>query len=118
MATSIERKWGAASHWIPVVANLLTWGLFGWAITLTIYLTQRRRSQFIGFHAYQSLFFQFALSVAILVGILLKGLWIGGPILVVAGLIGLIVPIIGAVHAARGEWWRNPIIGGRRSLNP
>lgn len=113
MATSIERKWGAGAHWVPLVANLLSFGLLGWVATLVIYVTQRRRSQFVAFHAFQSLFFQALLSVVVIAGLLLRGLWIGGPILTLAWIVGLIVPIVGAMHAARGEWWRNPILGGR-----
>lgn len=119
MATSIERKWGSAAHWVPLVANVFSAGTLGWLAVLGIYLTKRNTSPFVGFHAYQSLFFQGFMFVAgLLTWFVLRHIpVIGGFIWLALALFGLVVPIIGAMHASRGEWWRNPVLGGRKALS-
>ncbi len=119
MATSIERKWGSAAHWVPLVANVFSAGTLGWLAVLGIFLTKRSSSSFVGFHAYQSLFFQGIMSVlAFVTWLVLRHIpFFGGFITLGVILVGIIVPIIGAMHASRGEWWRNPILGGRKALS-
>ncbi|MBX3110968.1 MAG: DUF4870 domain-containing protein [Fimbriimonadaceae bacterium] len=112
MANSNERAVAAAAHVVPLV---LGFGVLGWAVAFVIMLTQRERSGFATRHAIQSMTFQFVLSLWFIACAVL--MWI--PIIsfigyigaAVGGLAGLVLTVMGAVHAVRGDEYEYPVVG-------
>ncbi|MEU1971481.1 DUF4870 domain-containing protein [Microbacterium sp. NPDC019599] len=73
------------------------------------YLVLKDRGPFIRAHAATALNFQLTLLIAYLVGGILTIVLIGIPILIAAGILALVFPIIAAVKAGGGQWWTYPL---------
>jgi uncharacterized membrane protein len=89
------------------VAGLLAY-LFGWISGLIIFLIERE-SQFVRFHALQSLIFfgSLTLIISIFGRIPIVGVFIA----IVGGITSFVFWIMGMVRAYAGELYRFPIVG-------
>ncbi|MEZ4875871.1 MAG: DUF4870 domain-containing protein [Flavobacteriaceae bacterium] len=88
------------------LSQLLTYvtGCGGLIVPLVIWLSQKDRVEGMDLHGKQIVNFQLSLILYIIIGIpaiLLLGL--GILVLIFAGLIGLVMPIVNAVRASNGE---------------
>ncbi len=99
--------------------------LFSIFLALIFYLAEGKKNRFIQHHAREALNFQLTLAMvsiitmfAIVSSIVLTALANGVPsaifffvfpVMFAAYVFGIVVSIIGAVKAYRGEWWRYPI---------
>ncbi len=91
--------------------------LLGWLIplgdlilTLVLWSTWRERSSFVDAHGREALNYQLNFYFWATIFALLSCFFIGIPFLIVLALIDVIVPIIAAVKASKGESFRYPAI--------
>ena len=78
---------------------------------LVIYLVYKDKSQFVAFHALQSLFFQLALLVVGMVCVPLVLCVIGIPLLFLLSVGALVYIIVAAIHAYNGELFEYWLVG-------
>lgn len=76
---------------------------------LVIYLMARDDQPFVKHHAAESLNFQITVLLAVIVSFVLIFVLIGIVLLPLVGLGALILEIMAAVNANRGDWYRYPI---------
>lgn len=76
---------------------------------LIIYLVNGDKDPFVRHHAAEALNFQITLVIAYLVSFVLMFLLIGFLLLPVVWIGSLVLMIMGAVNANKGEWWRYPV---------
>ncbi len=82
---------------------------FGWVSTLIAYLVLKDRGPFVRAHTATALNFQLTLLIGYIVGFVLTFVVIGIFVLIAVWIVGIVFPIIAAVKANRGEWYRYPI---------
>ena len=102
------------AHVLPLVASV-AFGGFGWLVALVMYLVNREKSPFVAFHAYQELWLH-GINFLIIVGAALAALTVVLiPLAILMGIFSfvlmVVIPIIGAVQASHGSWYRLPIVG-------
>jgi uncharacterized membrane protein len=111
MADSDEKRWGAISHTVPLVASALSMGTLGWVASIAILLTKGKNSHFVRFHCLQQMIFQILLTITVIIGGILTFVLIGWPILIAACIAGLIFPILAAIRASEGREYGLPVAG-------
>ncbi|MCA1783562.1 MAG: DUF4870 domain-containing protein, partial [Intrasporangiaceae bacterium] len=96
-----EKGWSLAAHLLVLVG--------GFIAPLIIWLVFKGRGPFLEHHAKESLNFQITVSIALFVSFILMFLLVGF-ILIFALLPWMIImPILAAVKANNGEWYRYPL---------
>jgi uncharacterized membrane protein len=115
MAPNEERTWASMAHVIPLACSVLLGG-FGWLAAIVIYFAFRERSQFVAFHAKQEIALHLANFVLILACVAMALTIVLIPLAIVCGIVAffamVVLPIVGAVKAGNGEWYRLPVVGG------
>jgi hypothetical protein len=101
MNPSDEKLWAVLVNLGGLVASFLP-ALIG-------YLVLRDRGPFVRAHTATALNFQLTILIAGFVGAILSVVLIGIPILIAVGILAIVLPIIAAVKAGRGEWYRYPL---------
>lgn len=91
-----ERLFGAAAHGLSFVEG----GVFG---PLVVYLLKKNDSEFVAFHALQSLYFGLAFLLVTFVTCGLGALVLVWPYLIYEG--------IAVLRAYEGQWYQLPIVG-------
>lgn len=111
----VPQQYGAApvSTWqdertLAVLAPLLML-FFGFIGPLVIYLVAKPEQAYARHHAAEALNFSITVFIAALVSAVLIIVLIGIPLLLVVIVAGIVFPIIAAIAANRGEWYRYPI---------
>jgi len=109
-----DRTWGALAHVLPLVASVALGG-FGWLVALVIYLTNREKSPFVAFHAYQELWLHGINFLILVTALILSITVVLIPLAILLGIVSfvlmVVIPIVGAVQASNGNWYRLPIVG-------
>ncbi len=113
--TADDRNLAMLAHLTGLLGFLLGAGAFGCVGPLVIYLTQRDKSEFIRFHAKDSLNHQITLFIfnlccglAILIGSFFCIGFLFFIPLGMAAILSIIFEIMACVQASRGEWTRIP----------
>ena len=116
MSPSEERTWAMLSHLAPWAGGLVGLPLLG---PLAVYLIYKDRSLFVRRHAAASLNFQIMLLIVSIVGVVVGfivtiatlgfGLFVLVPFLLVLWIGSIILQIMGAVAANRGQEFRYPL---------
>ena len=101
LSPSDEKLWSTLTH----VGGIF----FGFLAPLVAYLVFKDRGAYVRHHTAQALNFQLTLLIAALVSALLMLLIIGFLLIAVVGIVGIVFPILAAVAANRGEWYRYPL---------
>jgi len=101
MSQSDERLWATLAH-----AGII---LFGFLPPLIIWLIFRERSAFVDDQGKEALNFSILVTIAYVVGSILTVILIGVLIIIAVGLATLILCIMAAIAANRGEQYRYPI---------
>ena len=101
------RGWAMLSHLGAFVGVLIPFGNI--IAPLVIWLIKREESAFVEDQAKESLNFQISLSIYMLVAGLLTFVLIGFVLVPIAGIFGIVVVIIAAVTANKGEKYRYPL---------
>lgn len=111
MTPDQERQWGMIAHLAPIVAALLSAGVFGFLGSLVVYLLYRERGPFVRAHSANSLNIQIWAVIYMLLAGLITILTIGLaiPLLFIPPLWALVLNVIGAMKANSGEWWDPPL---------
>ena len=109
--TAEEKTWAMLAHLLALVLYAVVLGQY--IAPLVIYMLYKEKSRFVAFHALQSLYFQLALIVVWILGVLLTILTCGvGIVVVIAVAIGSVVlMIMAAVKANRGELYEYWLVG-------
>jgi uncharacterized Tic20 family protein len=81
----------------------------GLIFPLIIYLVKKSESEKIAAHAREALNFHISLFIYGLVSVLLCAIFIGFPLLLGVAIIGVVFPIIAAVKASEGNFYRYPL---------
>ncbi|MFC0678234.1 DUF4870 domain-containing protein [Lysobacter korlensis] len=101
LSPSDEKLWSTLTHiggiFFSVLAPLIT------------YLVFKDRGAFVRHHTAQALNFQITLLIAYVVSSILFFVIIGFFLIVVVAIIGIVFPILAAVAANKGEWYRYPV---------
>ena len=125
MSAQDERTWSMIAH-LSVLLSLVT-GIGGPIAALVIWLVYKDRSQRVAFHALQSLWYQVAWAVILLVGwsitFILMFVLIGFlliPVMAIASLVPFVHQCYAAYKVYQGVDYRYPVIadmveGGRRA---
>jgi uncharacterized protein len=82
---------------------------FGFVAPLIGYFVLKDRGPFVRSYAVTALNFQLTLLIAYIVGGILILVIVGIFILIAAGILGLVLSIVAAVKASRGEWYEYPL---------
>lgn len=101
LSPSDEKLWATLIH----VGGIF----FSFLPALIGYLALKDRGPFVRAHAATALNFQLTLLIAYFVGGILTVVVIGVPILIAAGILAIVFPIIAAVKANGGQWYRYPL---------
>lgn len=116
--SSEERQWATFAHLSALLGGLLTSAAGGWGCfigPLIIYLLKKDRLPFVAEHAREALNFNITVALVLVVLILLSivtlgiGLIIAIPLWVVVGVSWLVLTIMAAVKANKGEHYRYPL---------
>lgn len=99
--SSDDKTLAVITHLLPFVSGLLG--------PLIVYLIKRDESDYIRHHAAEALNFQLTLIVATIVSFVLILVLIGLLLLLIIGIGALILSIVAAFAASRGEWYRYPM---------
>jgi len=101
MNPSDEKLWAILIHLGGI--------LFSFFPALIGYLILKDRGPFIRAHTATALNFQLTLLIVYIAGGILTFVLIGIPILIVAGILAVVFPIIAAVKAGGGQWYTYPL---------
>ena len=104
-----ERSLGAIAHAVPLVAMVASAGLLGFVGSLVIYLMYKDRGPFVRAHAANSLNVQIITGIVLLVSVPLMFVLVGFITYGIAFVVALVLHLIGALKAHRGEWWNPPM---------
>jgi uncharacterized Tic20 family protein len=110
LVTSDERLWAMLAHLAGILGYL--GGIGQYVVPLVIYLSYKDRSQFVAFHALQSLYFQLgvlAAGFAVLAIALLT--CVGGLLALPLSVGALAYAIVAAIRANQGEWFEYWLVG-------
>ena len=106
-----DKLWAMLAHLAGLAGYL--GGVLQYVAPLVIYLVYKDKSQFVAFHALQSLYFQLAVLVAGIIAGLITFVTcgVGAPLLVGIGVGALVYVIIAAIKANQGEWFEYWLVG-------
>lgn len=105
MSESDERMWGIFAHLAPFVGALVGLPFLGPLVILLIY---KDRSPFVRRHALDSLNFQLILLIGYIISAVLILVAIGFFIAAIIAIASVVLQILAAVAANRGEAYRYP----------
>lgn len=103
-----ERTWGMLAHLVPAAAMVLSAGTLGFVGSVVIFLLYKDRGEFVRSNARNSLNVQILTLILCLISLPLMLVLIGFLTYGLALLGALIIHIVGAVKASRGEWFVPP----------
>lgn len=101
MTDSDQRMWATLAHLSPI--------LFGFLGPLVIYLLMKDKGHFVRNQSLEALNFQITLTIVMIVSVILWLIIIGIVITIVAGVAALVLMIMAAIAANRGEEYRYPL---------
>jgi uncharacterized protein len=101
LSPSDEKLWSTLTH----IGGIF----FSFIAPLITYLVFKDRGAFVRHHTAQALNFQITLAIAAFVCFLLFFVIIGFFLIAVVAIAGIVFPILAAVAANKGEWYRYPL---------
>jgi uncharacterized Tic20 family protein len=107
-----ERTWATLAHAIPAACMVLSAGTLGFVGSLVVYLLYKDRGPFVRAHAANSLNVQIMTGIVLLISLPLMLILVGFLTYGLALLVALVIHIIGATKANRGEWYSPPLTPG------
>ncbi|MCC9607131.1 DUF4870 domain-containing protein [Blastopirellula sp. JC732] len=82
---------------VAVIAPLILWSM------------KKEESEFIDHHGRESINFQLSILIYVTIGVVLICAYVGFLLLPAIGAFAIVMPIIAAVKANQGEWYRYPL---------
>jgi hypothetical protein len=104
--TTTDLNWATAAHLSGFVAAYVALGFMG---PLVVLLTEGRRSPFVRRHAVEALNFNLTVLIALAVSAVLVVVLVGFLMLPLVGIAYVVLTIMGAVAASRGQEFRYPL---------
>ena len=101
LSPSDEKLWSTLTHIGGIFFSILA--------PLITFLVFKDRGAFVRHHTAQALNFQITLAIAAIVSTILMFVLIGFVLIFVVVIIGIVFPILAAVAANKGEWYRYPL---------
>ena len=101
LSPSDEKLWSTLTHIGGIFFSILA--------PLITYLVFKDRGAFVRHHTAQALNFQITLAIAAIVSVILFFVIIGFFLIAVVAIAGIVFPILAAVAANKGEWYRYPL---------
>ena len=101
LSPSDEKGWSLGTHLLCLVGGFLP--------PLIVWLVFKGRGPFLEHHAKEALNFQITVIIAAIVSGLLILALVGFVLLPLVGIWAFIMPIVAAVKANSGEWYRYPL---------
>ncbi|MGA0555374.1 DUF4870 domain-containing protein [Larkinella sp. VNQ87] len=106
LSPSDERMWAMLAHLSALAGFIIPFGnIIG---PVVIWQIQKDKSAYVDYHGKEAVNFQITMTIGYCISFLLFFLFIGVPILIVLGLIGLVLSIIAGVKANNGEYYKYP----------
>ncbi len=93
---------------LAIIAHLLPF-VAGFIGPLVLYLIKKDESPYVRHHAAEALNFQLTVMIAMIVSFILILVLVGILMIMVVGIGALVLSIVAAVAASRGEWYRYPM---------
>ena len=106
MTPADERLWSTLTH---IGALVLSGGGAGWLVALIAYLVLKDRGPFVRSHTATELNFQLTLLIAYVAGLILSIVVVGIFVLIAAWVLAIVLGIIAAVKANKGEYYEYPV---------
>ena len=106
MTPADERLWSTLTH---IGALVLSGGGAGWLVALIAYLVLKDRGPFVRSHTATELNFQLTLLIAYVAGLILSIVVVGIFVLIAAWILSIVLGIIAAVKANKGEYYEYPV---------
>lgn len=106
MSPADERLWSTLTH---VGALVLSGGGAGWLVALIAYLILKDRGPFVRSHTATELNFQLTLLIAYVAGVILALVVVGFIIIIAAWVLSIVLGIIAAIKANKGEYYQYPV---------
>ncbi|MEP6649350.1 MAG: DUF4870 domain-containing protein [Lapillicoccus sp.] len=106
MSASDERMWGMFAHLAPFVGALVGLPFLG---PLVVFLIYKDRSPFVRRNALESLNFQLTLLIGYIISAVLAFVLIGFFTAAIIAIASIVLQILAAVAANRGEEYRYPL---------
>ncbi|HEX8498613.1 MAG TPA: DUF4870 domain-containing protein [Actinomycetales bacterium] len=107
VSASDERLWGLLAHLAWIAGSVVAIAPLG---PLVVFLIYKDRSPFVREHAAEAINLWITVYIAMAISIPLMVILVGFVTFAAAGLAGLILSIVAAVAANRGERYRYPLI--------
>ena len=101
-----ERNWAVVAQLSAFVGYLVPFGNIG--APLIVWLIKRDESEFIESHSRESLNFQISMTLYLVIAGILVWLLVGFILLPLLVLLNVIVVVLAALKASRGEFYRYP----------
>lgn len=101
MSPADEKMWATLTHIAGIFFNFIP--------PLIAYLVLKDRGPFVRAHTATALNFQLTLLIVYVAGGVLSIVGIGLLVLAAAGVLAIVFPIIAAVKANGGQWYRYPL---------
>lgn len=104
-----ERRWATLTHVGVGAATVLSAGTLGFFAALGVYLLHRDRGPFIRHNAANAMNIQLNMLLWAVIGVVLMLVLVGFVVLALVPVVGVVLHVVAAVKADRGEWWYPPM---------
>ena len=104
-----ERTWGTLTHVGVGAATVLSAGTLGFVAALVVYLMHKDRGPFVRHNAANAMNIQLNMLLWAVIGVVLILVLVGFAVLALVPVLGVILHVVAAVKASRGEWWYPPM---------
>ncbi|HWU23458.1 MAG TPA: DUF4870 domain-containing protein [Nocardioides sp.] len=109
LAPDEERTWATLTHVGVGAATVLSAGTLGFFAALGVYLLHRDRGPFIRHNAANAMNIQLNMLMWAVISIVLMVVLVGFVLLAAVPIVGVVLHVVAAVKAGRGEWWNPPM---------
>ncbi|MBW3670150.1 MAG: DUF4870 domain-containing protein [Acidobacteria bacterium] len=102
------RRWAMITH-LSALIGLLGNGIGFLLAPLIVWLIKKDLDPFVDDQGKEAVNFQITMFIAAIIALILSFVLIGIPILIVIGLMAVIFPIVAAIKASEGNYYRYPL---------
>jgi uncharacterized protein len=103
-----ERSWATLTHVGVGAATVLSAGTLGFFAALAVYLVYKDRGPYVRHNAANAMNIQLNMLMWAIIGAVLVLVLVGFLVLFLVPVVGVVLHVLAAVKASRGEWWNPP----------